>query len=175
MEPVEGDKLPPSVTSQTGTPLAGEPMQTVIEALNEQAGGGGSLGFPLLNIKVTVIGGELHETETSEIALRVAAADAFNKGLQAGGIVLLEPIMKLEITTPEEYLGDFVSDLQQRRATIQHTENRSSIIAVDAQAPLANLFGYSSAMRSLSQGRGSCSMQPHSYAAAPPEVLKKFL
>jgi elongation factor G len=82
--------------------------------------------------------------------------------------------MKLEITTPEEHLGDFVGDLQQRRAIICHTENRGKMSVIEAEAPLAELFGYSSAMRSLSQGRAGCSMEPLKYAAAPPEVADGF-
>ena len=86
----------------------------------------------------------------------------------------MEPIMKVSITTPEDYLGDFVGDLQQRRAIIQRTENRGKIAAIDAHVPLAELFGYSSAMRSLSQGRAGCTMEPVHYAPAPAEVGKAF-
>ena len=93
----------------------------MIDGLTEQGHGGGLLGCPLMRVKITVLGGEVHETESNEIAFRFAAADAFNKALQAAGTVLLEPIMRLEITTPEDNLGDFVSDLQQRRAVITHT------------------------------------------------------
>ena len=89
--------------------------------------------------------------------------------------MLLEPIMRLEITTPEENLGDFVSDLQQRRAIITRTQTRGRNTVIDAQAPLANLFGYSSAMRGLSQGRATCTMEPSRYGPAPPEVLESFL
>ena len=88
--------------------------------------------------------------------------------------MLLEPIMKLEITTPEEHLGDFISDLQQRRAVITHTQHRGRNTVIEAEAPLANLFGYSSAMRGLSQGRASCSMEPAAYGPAPPEVRRGF-
>ncbi len=82
--------------------------------------------------------------------------------------------MKLDITTPEEHLGDFVGDLQQRRAIIHKTENRGKLAFIEAHAPLAELFGYSNAMRSLSQGRAGCSISPLNYAAAPPEVSKAF-
>src|SRR5262249_22066188 len=109
------------------------------------------------------------------LAFRIAAANAFQRGLQEAGIVLLEPIMKLEIITPQDNLGDFVSDLQQRRAIIQQTQMRGKNAVIDARAPLANLFGYSSAMRGLSQGRASCSMEPAAYGPAPPEVLREFL
>jgi elongation factor G len=83
--------------------------------------------------------------------------------------------MKLEIATPEEHVGDLVGDLQQRRAIIHQTESRGTDTVLHAEAPLASLFGYSSAMRSLSQGRASCSMEPSRYAPAPEEVVKRFL
>ena len=133
------------------------------------------LGFPLMNVKITVLGGETHETESNETAFRMAAADAFRKGLQQAGTVLLEPIMRIEVTTPEEHLGDFVSDLQQRRAVITRTQPRGRITVIDAEAPLANLFGYANAMRGLSQGRAQCTMEPFSYGPAPPEVLASFM
>ena len=83
--------------------------------------------------------------------------------------------MRLEINTPDDHVGDLVSDLQQRRAIIHSTESRGMNTVLHAEAPLANLFGYSSAMRSLSQGRASCSMEPSEYAPASPEVLQRFL
>ena len=146
-----------------------------MEVLGEHAEGGGALGYPLMHLKVTVLGGQVHETESSELAFRFAAADAFNEGLRQAGIVLLEPIMKLEVTTPEENLGDIVADLQQRRAIITRTQARGRITVIDAQAPLANLFGYSNSMRGLSQGRATCTMEPSSYGPAPPEVLESFM
>ncbi len=149
-------------------------MAPVTEVLEEMIAGGGSLGFPLTDIKVTVLGGTVHETNSTEIAFRHAAAEAFNQALLGAGVVLLEPIMKLEITVPEENLGDFVADLQQRRATITGTTNRGSNTILKGLAPLASLFGYSVAMRSMSQGRATCSMEPAEYGPAPPEVLQNF-
>jgi elongation factor G len=173
MEPFPSSDRPVVVPGGTeGIPPA--LLQAVLDALNEEAHGGGSLGFPLLKAKVTVLGGESRE-DSNEIAFRRAAADAFRKGLQQAGIVMLEPIMKLEIATPEEHLGDIVSDLQQRRAVITETQARGRNTAIKAEAPLANLFGYSSAIRSLSQGRASCSMEPTAYGPAPQEVLDAFL
>jgi elongation factor G len=150
-------------------------LAAAVQVLVEQAAGGGSLGYPLMKVRFTVLGGETREGESNELAFRIAAADAFSRAIREAGIVLLEPIMKLEITTPEEHLGDFVSDLQQRRAIIHRTQMRGKNALIDAEAPLANLFGYSSAMRGLSQGRASCSMEPSAYGPAPPEVLKEFL
>jgi elongation factor G len=147
----------------------------VIDGLTEQGHGGGLLGCPLMRVKITVLGGQVHETDSNEIAFRYATADAFNKALEAAGTVLLEPIMKLQITTPEDNLGDFISDLQQRRAVITHTAHRGRNVVIEAEAPLANLFGYSSAMRGLSQGRATASMEPAAYGPAPKDVAEGFM
>ena len=147
----------------------------MVDELKARGQGGGLIaGFPLMKLRVTVVGGEAREGESDESAFRIAANDAFNRGLDDGGRVLLEPIMKLDILTPEDYLGEFVGDLQQRRAIIARTENRGRMTAIEAHAPLRELFGYSSAMRSLSQGRAGCSIEPLKYAAAPPEVAKEY-
>ena len=175
MEPFETGPVPVLVTMAPGTSLPEHYLAAVLDTLNEQASGGGALGCPLMKVKITLLGAEMHETDSSEIAFRYATADAFNKALEAAGTVLLEPIMRVEITTPEEHLGDFIADLQQRRGLITHTANRGKYTVIEAQAPLANLFGYSSAMRGLSQGRATCSMEPSAYGPAPQEVLESFL
>jgi elongation factor G len=174
MEPFDGEK-PVTVLNQAGDAIPAQYIKSVMETLEQEADGGGSLSFPLMRVKITVTGGEASETESSEIAFRKATVDAFRSGLREGGIVLLEPIMKLEITTPEEYMGDFISDLQQRRALITNTQARGSKSILEADAPLSNLFGYSNAMRGLSQGRATCSMEPHTYSPAPAEILESFM
>ena len=175
IEPFENESGKAVVTNTPGTEISGENLQIVLETLRDAANGSGLVGFPLLNIKVKVLGGEIDEIETTEVALRIAAADAFDKALQAAEPVLLEPIMKMRVSTPEDYLGDIVGDLQQRRAIIRETQNRGTEIIIQADAPLAKLFGYSSAMRSLSQGRAGCSMEPSHYGPAPAEEMKRFL
>jgi elongation factor G len=150
-------------------------LNVVVEELENATSGGGTLGFPLMRLKVTVLGGDVHETDSTDIAFRTAASLAFDQGLRDAGEVLLEPIMKLELSTPADHVGDLVGDLQQRRAIIHQTESRGSDTVLHAEAPLANLFGYSSAMRSLSQGRAGCSMTPSGYGPAPDDVVKKFL
>ena len=122
-----------------------------------------------------MLGGAVHETESNAMAFRMAGGDAFHRALREAGIVLLEPIMRLEVTVPEENLGELVGDLQQRRAVITRTHNRGKNTVIEAQAPLANLFGYAGAMRGLSQGRATCTMEPSSYGPAPPEVLEGFM
>ncbi len=175
LEPFSKGLGPLTVSNALDHGLPGEMLSVVLEELESAGQGGGLLGFPLMRLKATVIGGEVSETGPSEIAFRTATNQAFDLALRAAGPLLLEPIMKLEISTPDEHVGDLVSDLQQRRAILQSTESRGTATVLHAQAPLANLFGYSSAMRSLSQGRASCSMEPSSYAPAPDEVLQKFL
>ena len=149
-----------SSSGRRGGALPEPYLAAAVEVLSEQGEGGGTLGFPLMHVKITVLGGEVHETESNELAFRLAAGDAFDKGLREAGIVLLEPIMRMEVTVPEEHLGDIMGDLQQRRAIITRTHARGRNTVIEAQAPLANLFGYSSAMRGLSQGRATCTMEP---------------
>ena len=176
MEPFSQSPKPIVVpTSEVAERLPPPYLNAAMEVLSEHGDGGGTLGFPLMHVKTTVLGGEVHETESNELAFRLAAADAFNKGLRDGGIVLLEPIMRLEVTVPEDNLGDIVSDLLQRRAVITRTQSRGRSTVIEAQAPLARLFGYSNAMRGLSQGRATCTMEPSAYGPAPPEVLENFL
>ena len=175
MEPAPQSAVPVMVL--TAVPPDGLPPDHLTAALDELKalgeGGGKIGGYPLMKLKVSVLGGEWNE-QTDERAMKIAASDAFEKGLEQGGKVLLEPIMKLDIVTPEDYLGDFVGDLQQRRAIIAKTDHRGKMTVIEAHAPLKELFGYSSAMRSLSQGRAGASMEPLKYEPAPPEVLKAF-
>ena len=175
MEPFPQATRPVTVLAACGDQLPGPFLTAAIEVLTQQGEGGGMLGFPLMRVRITVLGGKVHESESNELAFRLAAADAFNRGLREAGIVLLEPIMRLEVTTPEEYLGDFVSDLQQRRAEITRTQTRGRNTVIEARAPLAELFGYSNAMRGLSQGRATCTMEPCTYGPAPPAVLQSFM
>ena len=175
VEPFAKGILPVTVTNSLDHGLPNDMLSVVLEELESAGQGGGVLGFPLMRLKATVLGGEVGETGISEIAFRTATNQAFDTALREAKPVLLEPIMRLEINTPDEHVGDLVSDLQQRRAIIHRTESRGTNTVLHAEAPLANLFGYSSAMRSLSQGRASCSMEPSDYAPAPEEVLRKFL
>lgn len=176
VEPFEESKVPVAIfNTMPPEVLPQEYVGVILDELRACGEGGGRIaGFPLMKLKITVLGGEASEENSDERAFRIAANDAFDKALNQGGKVLLEPIMKLDILTPEEYLGDFVGDLQQRRAVIVKTDNRGRMVAIEAHAPLRELFGYSSAMRSLSQGRAGCSMEPLKYEAAPAEVMREY-
>ncbi len=146
-----------------------------IEELKSRGEGGGMIGsFPLTGIRITLLGGEMREIGSDEVAFRIAANDAFDQGLEAGLPTLLEPVMKLDITTPDDYVGEIVGDLQQRRAIIEATESRGTLTGITAFAPLKELFGYSSAIRSLSQGRAGCSMEPNGFQPAPQSDVDSF-
>ncbi len=148
---------------------------SILEELRGRAQGGGLIGsFPLTGIRISLLGGEMREVGSDEIAFRIASNDAFDEGLKAATATLLEPIMRMDITTPDDYMGEIVGDLQQRRALIESTEARGVMTAITAYAPLKELFGYSSAIRSLSQGRASCSMEPHGYQPAPEQDVESF-
>ena len=163
------------VMSRTGDTLPPEYLQPVLEELTARIEGGGLYGYPLTQVQATITAGKIHETDSSEVAFRVAANDAFDRGLHEAGIMLLEPIMRLQISTPEEYLGDIISSLQQKRAIIHATQTRGQDAVIDAEAPLATLFGFAGELRGLSQGRAGCSMEPAAYGPAPDEVLKAFV
>ncbi|MGI9440885.1 MAG: elongation factor G [Rubripirellula sp.] len=164
------DRLPPEV----GLPNA--IRQAAMDEIRERAAGGGLLaGFPLSGVRIDVTDAQMQEEGSDEVAFRIAAGDAFDKGMEKAGLVLLEPVMKVEVTTPGDYMGELVGDLQQRRAIIAATETRGTMTVIIAHAPLKELFGYSGAVRSLSQGRAAGSMEPLSYQPAPKEDAESFM
>jgi elongation factor G len=149
-------------------------VQVMLTSLKEAAEGGGLRGFPLWSCSLELIEMPFPDPLPGEVALRIAVADAFTRVLQTAGVTVLEPIMKLEVTTPEVHLGDVINDLQQRRAIINSTETRGGMTVLEAEAPLSAMFGYSAAVRSLSQGRASFSMEPLKYGPAPPSIQEGF-
>jgi len=150
-------------------------VQTVKDEIQARGQGGGCIGsFPLAKIRVTLTGAEANEFSTP-MAFAIAAGEAFEEALRDSNPILLEPIMKVSITTPEEYYGDFVGDLAMRRAQIVSTDTHLAITQIISHAPLSELLSYSGVMRSLSQGRAGCSMEPLDYEEAPDEIAKKFM
>src|SRR5262249_12423016 len=133
----------------------------------------GELGFPVMNVKATLVDAQMDQQFSNETAFQAAGADAVHKALR-DNIVLLEPIMPLEVTAPEEYLGAVQSDLMVRRAEIDQVLMRGNLRVIEARVPLRLMFDYADRVRSLSQGRASSTMEPHTYAPAPDEVLRGF-
>ncbi len=150
-------------------------LQTLQQAVLDEARGGGSLGFPLFHVAFTLLDVDYREGETTDVALQAAAVDAVRKGLEQAGIVLLEPVMRLEVVTPEEFVGPIQADLNTRRAVVVKSERRGDLYVLQAEVPLAEMFGYSTQVRSLSQGRASYTMEPLKYAPAPQEKLEAIL
>jgi elongation factor G len=150
-------------------------IPAIEQAIREESKSGGKTGYPMVDLKVTLTDGQTHEVDSNEIAFRFAATDALNKAIEQAGAVLLEPIMKLEVVTPEDYLGGVTGDLISRRALIEKTHQRGKLWVVDARVPLERMFGYSTDVRSISQGRASYSMEPLEYAAAPDSLLKRLM
>jgi elongation factor G len=148
---------------------------TMTEAVRESAERGGLKGCPLWGVKIVVLESPIPEPLPGDVAIRIAAADAIERLLEASGTVLLEPIMRVEVTVPEEHLGDVINDLQQRRAIITATELRGGATVLTAEAPLAAMFGYSQAVRSVSQGRASFTMAPLKYGPASAVTSDAFL
>ena len=179
MEPFEGEKPVEIKNEIKHGKLPSELETALLEAVKDQADGGGILGYPLMKVRLTIADVEYREGETNEAAIRAAAAQAIreclNQAENKGAIALLEPVMKLEVVTPDEFVGNIQGDLNKRRAIITHSELRGSLHVLEAEVPLSQMFGYSNDSRSLSQGRASYSMEPLKYAEAPPDVLKTML
>jgi elongation factor G len=148
---------------------------TMTQSVRESAERGGLKGCPLWAVRITVLESPIPEPPPSDVAVRMAAAEAVDRMLAEAGTVLLEPLMKVEVTVPEDHLGDVINDLQQRRAIITATEIRGGVNVLTAEAPLASMFGYSAAVRSASQGRASFTMQPLRYGPAPAETAEAFV
>jgi elongation factor G len=132
-------------------------------------------GYPLVNLKVTLLDGAFHEVDSSEMAFKIAGSQALKKAAQMANPVILEPIMAVEVTTPEEYMGDVIGDLNSRRGQIQAMEERGGARVVKALVPLSEMFGYVGDLRSKSQGRANYSMVFDSYAEVPAQVSKEII
>jgi len=150
----------------------------VEKGLESVVGAGVLAGFPVVDVKVELVDGAYHDVDSSALAFEIAARAAFREALQKAGSVLLEPIMKVEVTTPEDYLGGVIGDINSRRGQILGTDQRGNAQIVNAMVPLANMFGYVNSLRSMSQGRASYSMQFDHYEQVPQavsdEVRAKF-
>ena len=160
------------VNSLKGGVIPTEYLSSVEAGIREAAKSGGKTGFPMVDLKVTLVDGQAHDVDSNELAFRMAASDALEKAIVEAGPVLLEPIMKLEVVTPEDYFGNLMADLNARRAEVTNTYDRGRLKVIEARAPLEKMFGYSTAIRSISQGRASYSMEPLEYAAAPESMLE---
>ena len=158
-----------------GGAIPREYINAVEQSIIDSAAGGVVSGYPLINVKVTLIDGKYHEVDSSEIAFAAAASLALQKGVEKAGVKLLEPLMRVETVTPETSLGEVLADLSIRRADIREIVHRGPIQAIHCLVPLAEMFGYATALRSLTQGRASYTMEPHDFVVVPDDIYEKLL
>ncbi len=159
----------------TGGRVPREYIPSVDTGCQEAAEFGVLAGYPMVDVKVTLTDGAYHEVDSSELAFKIAGSMAFKKASGYADPVLLEPVMAVEVRTPEDYLGEVIGDLNSRRGHIQAMEERSGVRAVKALVPLAEMFGYVGDLRSRTQGRADHSMQFDSYAEVPPNIAKEIV
>ena len=132
-------------------------------------------GYPVVDIKVTLYDGSFHEVDSNEMAFRAAASIAFREGARVAEPVLLEPVMRVESVTPDEYLGDVMGDFNRRRGLVQGSEETVAGSAIQAEVPLKEMFGYATALRSLTQGRATFSMEFLKYAEVPSGIAGEII
>ncbi|MCC6187850.1 MAG: elongation factor G [Anaerolineales bacterium] len=145
------------------------------KGIREAAESGVVGGYPVTDVKVSLYDGSAHEVDSNEMAFKTAGSMAFKEGMSRGGPVLQEPIMKVEVTVPEEFMGDVLGDLAARRASIEGMEPRQNVQAIRAMVPLAEMFGYATDLRSATQGRGVYTMEFHHYQQLPPNLAEEAL
>jgi len=150
-------------------------IPSIEKGIEEQMQNGVVAGYPLLGLKATVYDGSYHDVDSSEMAFKIAASMATKQLAQKGGAVLLEPVMQVEVVTPEEYMGDVMGDLNRRRGLIQGMEDNPSGKIIRAEVPLGEMFGYATDVRSMSQGRASYSMEFSKYAEAPASIAEAIV
>jgi elongation factor G len=158
-----------------GGTIPKEYIPAVIDGVEEAIKGGVYAGYQVIDIKVEIVDGSFHEVDSNELAFKMAGIFALKDAFKKAGPILLEPIMKVEVTTPDEYQGDLLGDINRRRGTIVGIEAKHGQTILNAQVPLAEMFGYATAIRSLSKGRASYSMEPLTFEQVPNSVLTTIL
>ena len=158
-----------------GGAIPKEYIPAVIDGCEEAIKGGVLAGYQMIDVKVQVVDGTFHEVDSNELAFKMAGIFAFKDAAKKAHMILLEPIMKVEVTTPDEYQGDLLGDISRRRGHIVSIEAKLGQTILNAQVPLAEMFGYATAIRSLSKGRASYSMEPLTFEQVPKSVLGTIL
>ena len=163
------------VNEITGGAIPREYIPAVDKGIQEALEAGVVAGYPVQDIKVTLYDGSYHEVDSSEMAFKIAGSMAVKKGLRAANPVLLEPIFKVEVTTPEEYMGDVIGDLNARRGQVSGMTDRNNAKIVNAEVPLSQMFGYATDLRSKTQGRASYSMEFEKYVEVPKNIAQQVI
>ena len=153
-----------------GGAIPKEYIPAVIDGIEEAIKGGVYAGYQVIDIKVQIVDGTFHEVDSNELAFKMAGIFALKDAFKKANPILLEPVMKVEVTTPDEYQGDLIGDLTRRRGRIDIVESKAGAISVNAKVPLAEMFGYATDLRSMTQGRATYSMQFAHYQAVPRDI-----
>jgi elongation factor G len=159
----------------TGGAIPKEYIPSVDAGIQEAMQGGVLAGYPTVDIRVTLTYGTYHEVDSSEMAFKIAGSLAFKKAARSAQPVLLEPIMAVEVVTPEDYMGEVIGDLSSRRGKVGGMEQRGSSQVIRSQVPLAEMFGYATDLRSRTQGRATYTMQFHSYQEVPGSISREIV
>ena len=175
IQPVERGKGIEIENKIVGGVVPKEFIPAIVDGIEEAIKGGVLAGYPMVDFNVQIIDGSFHEVDSSELAFKMAGIFALKDAVKKAGAILLEPIMKVEATTPDEYQGDLLGDLNRRRGRIMGMEAKDSAVILTAEVPLAEMFGYATAIRSLSKGRAAYSMEPFRFDPVPNSIAEKIL
>ncbi|HEX9783564.1 MAG TPA: elongation factor G [Opitutaceae bacterium] len=175
IEPNEKGKGIEVVNKIVGGAIPKEYIKPTIEGIMEAANNGTVAGYPVVDFKASIIDGSFHEVDSSEMAFKMAGIFAFKEAMAKSSPILLEPVMKVEVSTPEEYQGDLMGDINRRRGRIQNMETKSGACIITAHIPLEMMFGYATDIRSLSKGRASYSMEPSHFDQVPAQTLTRIV
>ena len=175
VEPNESGKGYEFINNIVGGAIPKEYIPAVDAGIQGAMQAGVLAGYPVEDVKVTLYDGSYHEVDSSEMAFKIAGSMAFKEACRKANPVLLEPIMKVDVIVPEDYMGDVMGDLNARRGQIQGMEARPGAQAISALVPLSEMFGYATDLRSRTQGRGQYSMEPHSYVEIPKNIAEKII
>jgi elongation factor G len=174
VEPNEPGKGYEFINNIVGGAIPKEYIPAVDAGIRSAMQSGTVAGYQVVDVKVTLYDGSYHEVDSSEMAFKIAGSMAFKSAMRKADPVLLEPLMKVSVFVPEQYMGDVFGDLNGRRGQIQGQEIHNGVAQIDALVPLSNMFGYASDLRSRSQGRGNYTMEPHSFAEVPKSIADKI-
>jgi elongation factor G len=163
------------VSKLKGGVIPNEYVPSVDEGVQEAMETGVLAGFPMVDLRVTLLDGQYHDVDSSEIAFKIAGSMAFKEAARKAGPVLLEPIMEVEVVTPEGNMGDVIGDITARRGKIERMEPRGAMQVIRALVPLAEMFGYATDLRSRTQGRATYTMQFHSYQQVPESIARTLV
>jgi elongation factor G len=163
------------VDKVTGGDIPREYIPAVDAGIQQAMDGGVIAGYPLVDMRATLTGGSYHDVDSSEMAFKIAGSMAFKRAARQAKPVLLEPIMAVEVVTPEDYMGDVIGDLSSRRGRVEGMEQRGNAQVVRAQVPLAEMFGYATDLRSRTQGRATYTMQFDSYQQVPVSIAEEII